>query len=736
VRDLFRNPCSDPSRRAICLRVESGNDGRCGMSNSNIIQKLDRRSFLKTSAAAAGGLVLGFYLPENHDASAQNALGKLNAYVQIGTDDAVTLYIHKAEMGQGTVTSLSMLLAEELECDWKKIHTEFPGVDPVAFGPMQGVFGSMSIRTSWEPLRKAGATACEMLVQAAAQKWNVSKSQCRAENSTVLNLKTNERVSYGSLAEAASKLPVPQQNVALKDPTQFKLVGKSQKRMDTPAKVSGKTTFGIDLKVSGMLYATLQRCPVFGGKVKSFDATKTKAVPGVKDVVQISNGVAVLADNTWAAMEGRKALVVQWDEGSLATTSSATIRKTFSDLAEKTGAVARKEGDAAAALSAAGKAIEAVYEVPYLSHAPMEPLNAVAHVRPDGCDVWSGMQIQSVARQVAAAASGLPAEKVQIHTVYLGGGFGRRGGADFIGEAVEISKVAKAPVKLQWTRDDDLQHDTYRPASYTRFTSALDANGQPTVWQARVVCPSFAGLRNGVDRTGVEGIAEIRYTIPNILVEYHPPEVGIPVSYWRSVGYSHNTFFTESFMDELAVTAKQDPVEFRRKLLSKAPRMLGVLELAAEKAGWGKPLPAGRHRGIAVVDNLGSFNAQVAEISIEKGKLRVHRVVCAVDCGQVVNPAIVVQQIESGIVYGLSAALRGEITIDRGRVQQTNFNNYEPLRIDEMPVIETYIITNTNPPGGIGEASTPAIAPAVTNAIFSATGKRIRKLPIRAEDLA
>src|SRR5437667_1338388 len=699
------------------------------------VQKLTRRSFLKTSAAAAGGLVLGFYLPESHSLEAQATVGKLNAYVRVGTDDVVTLYIHKAEMGQGTVTSLSMLLAEELECDWKKIRPELPGVDPVAFGPMQGVFGSMSIRTSWEPLRKAGATACEMLVQAAAQKWNVPKSQCRAENNTVVNLSTKERLSYGSLAEAASKLPVPQQGVALKDPTQFKLVGKSQKRMDTPAKFSGKTTFGIDVKVPGMLYATLQRSPVFGGKVKSFDATKAKAVPGVKQVVQISNGVAVLADNTWAAMEGRKALVVQWDEGPLATTTSATIRKTFADLAEKPGAVARKEGDVAAALASASRKIEAVTEVPYLSHAPMEPLNAVAHVRADGCDVWSGMQIQSVARETAARISGLPPEKVQIHTVYLGGGFGRRGGADFIGEAVEISKVAGVPVKLQWTRDDDLQHDTYRPASYTRFTAALDANGMPTVWNARVVCPSFAGLRNGVDRTGVEGIAEIRYAIPNILVEYHPPDVGIPTSYWRSVGYSHNTFFTESFMDELAVAAKQDPVEFRRKLLGKAPRMLGVLELAAEKSGWGKPLPPGRHRGVAVVDNLGSFNAQVAEISIDKGKVRVHRVVCAVDCGHVVNPAIVKAQIESGIVYGLSAALRGEITIDRGRLQQSNFNNYEPLRIDEMPVIETYIVPSTNPPGGIGEASTPAIAPAITNAIFSATGKRIRRLPIKPEDL-
>jgi isoquinoline 1-oxidoreductase beta subunit len=697
------------------------------------IQKLDRRNFLKSTAVAAGGLVLGFHVPEA--LHAEGAAGKLNAFVQVGTDDTITLYIHKAEMGQGTVTSLSMLLAEELECDWKKIRTEFPGVDPVAYGQMQGVFGSMSVRTSWEPLRKAGATAAEMLIQAGAQKWNVPKSQCRAENNSVVNISTNQRLSYGSLAEAASKLPVPQYGVALKDPTQFKLVGKSQKRMDTPDKVSGRTTFGIDVKIPGMLYATLLRCPVFGGKVQSFDATKAKAVPGVKQVVQISNGVAVLAENTWAAIEGRKALVVQWDEGPMASTSSATIRKTFADLAEKPGAVARKEGDVAAALASAPRRLDAVYEAPYLSHAPMEPLNAVAHVRADSADVWSGMQIQSVARQTAARLAGLPQEKVQIHTVYLGGGFGRRGGADFIGEAVEISKAAGVPVKLQWTRDDDLQHDTYRPASYTKFSAALDDKGMPTVWNVRVVCPSFGGLRNGVDRTAVEGIAEIRYTIPNILVDYHPPDVGIPTSYWRSVGYSQNTFFTESFLDEMAVAAKKDPVEFRRQLLAKAPRMLGVLELAAEKSGWGKPLPAGRRRGVAVVDNLGSFNAQVAEISIEKGKLRVHRVVCAVDCGHVVNPSIVVQQIESGIVYGLSAAMRGEITIDRGRVQQTNFNNYEPLRMDEMPVIETYIVPSTNPPGGIGEASTPAIAPAVTNAIFSATGKRIRRLPIRAEDL-
>ena len=690
---------------------------------------MNRRDFLKTTAIAGGGLLIGLELPAR---AAADESGKLNAYVHVGADDRVTFYITKAEMGQGTVTSLSMLLAEELECDWKKIRTEFPGVDPIAYG-MQGVFGSMSVRTLWEPLRKAGATACEMLVQAAAQKWGVAKADCRAENSSVVNLRTKERLSYGSLADAASKLPVPR-NVALKDPTQFKLVGKSSKRLDTPDKVSGKTIFSTDIRIPGMLYASLVRCPVFGGKVSSFDATKAKSFPGVKQVVQVSNGVAVLADNTWSAMEGRKALVVQWNEGALANTSSATIRKTFADMAEKPGAVARKEGDVMAALASSAPKIEAVYEAPYLSHAPMEPLNAVARVLADGCEVWAGTQIQSAARDTAAKIAGLPPEKVQIHTTYLGGGFGRRGGPDFIGEAVEISKAAGVPVKLQWTREDDIQHDLYRPASYTKFTSTIDANGLPGVWNARVVCPSFAGLRNGVDRTGVEGIAEIRYAIPNILVEYHPPEAGIPTSYWRSVGYSHNTFFTESFMDELAVAAKTDPVEFRRKLLGKAPRMLGVLELAAEKSGWTKPLPAGRHRGIAVVDNLGSFNAQVAEVSVVKGKLRVHRVTCAVDCGYVVNPNIVVQQIESGIVYGLSALLRGEITIDRGRVQQTNFNNYEPLRIDEMPAIEVHIVPSTNPPGGVGEASTPTIAPAVTNAIFRATGKRIRRLPLKDAD--
>ena len=694
------------------------------------LQKINRRNFLK---ASTGGLMLGFYLPERNKLAAQSTDAKLNAFVHIGGDDSVTLFLHKSEMGQGTVTSLSQLLAEELECDWKKIRTQFAGVD-MAYGPLQGTFGSMSIRTSWDTLRKAGAAAREMLIQAAAQKWGVEASQCRAENNEIINTATNARLSFGSVADAASKLAVPTK-ITLKDPKQFRLIGTSPKRLDTPGKVNGQAVFGIDAKVPGMLYAVVARCPVFGGKVASFDASKTKTVPGVKQVVQISRGVAVVADNTWAAMEGRRALQVQFDEGPNANATSASIRKMFMDMVEKPGAVARKQGDAEAALGSAAKRIEAVYEVPYLSHAPMEPMNCTAHVRPDGCDVWASTQIQTAAQGIAMKITGLAREKVRIHTLYLGGGFGRRGGDDFVAEAVEISKAIGGPVKLTWSREDDMRHDLYRPASYVRFAGGLDADGFPVAWTTRIACPPFGGMRNGVDFTGVQGVSDIQYAIPNIQIEYHAPEAGIPVTYWRSVGYSQNTFFTESFVDELAAATGKDPFEFRRRLLAKTPRYLAVLELAAEKAGWGKPLAAGRARGIAVVNNIGSFNAQVAEISVDQGKLKVQRVVCAVDCGQVVNPAIVEQQIQSGIVYGLSAALKGAITIDRGRVQQSNFHEYDVLRMDEMPVVEVHIMPSQERPGGIGEASTPSIVPAVTNAVFAATGKRIRRLPIRKEDL-
>ncbi len=694
--------------------------------------KFSRRGFLQTGATAAGGLLVGFRLPLRSQTAA--APLKLNAWVHVGADDMVTLFIHKAEMGQGTVTSLAMLLGEELECDWKKIRTEFPGIDR-EYGGNQGVVGSASIRTSYQTLRRASSTAREMLVQAAASRWGVDRAQCRAANGAVVNTATNARLSYGALAEAASKL-TPPANAPLKDPAQFAVIGKPRKRLDTPDKTTGRATFGIDVRLPGMLYAVAERCPVFGGKVASFDAAAAKAVPGVKQVVQISTGVAVVADNTWSANQGRKALRIQWSEGAHADLNSAAIAKDFADRAQQPGVVARKEGDAAAALSGAAKKIEAVYEVPYLAHAPMEPLNCTADVRADGCDVWASTQGQSAAFQAAIGITGLKPEQVKVHTLYMGGGFGRRARNDYVGEAVEVSKAVGSPVQLTWMREDDMQQDWYRPASYTRFTAGLDAEGWPAVVTSRIVCPPFGGIRDGLSRTAVEGVADMAYAIPNVLVDYHALDPGIPVSYWRSVGYSQNTFFMESFIDEIAAAGGKDPLDLRRRFIAKNARLLAALELAAEKAGWGKPLPKGHGRGIAFSDNVGSFTAQVAEVSVLQGKLRVHRVVCAVDCGQVVNPAGVEQQIQSGIAFGLTAALKGAITIDRGRVQQGNFHQYDMLRIDEMPQVEVHLVPSHAAPGGIGEASTPGIAPAVTNAIFAATGKRIRRLPIRPQDLA
>ncbi|HXS97711.1 MAG TPA: xanthine dehydrogenase family protein molybdopterin-binding subunit [Candidatus Limnocylindrales bacterium] len=687
---------------------------------------LDRRSFLKT--AAASGLLLGFHLPGSRTARAETADARLNAWVHVAPDDTVTLYIHKAEMGQGTVTSLAMLLAEELECDWARVHTEFPGIDR-AYGGNQGVVGSQSVRSSWEPLRRAGASARQMLVQAASQQWGVDAAQCQARNGVVINSATGAKLSYGALADAAAKL-TPPANVPLKDPSQFTIIGKPRKRLDTPSKVNGSAQFGIDVRLPGMLYAVVARCPVFGGKVASFDATKAKAMPGVKHVVQISNGVAVVAENTWAAAQARKALEVKFDEGQWAGQSSAGIAKLFVEKSQQPGAVARKDGDAAGVLAGAAKKIEAVYEAPYLAHAPMEPLNATADVRSDSCEVWASTQGQSAAHQVAIQVTGLKPDQVKVHTCYMGGGFGRRARADYIGEAVEVSKAIGAPVQLVWTREDDMQQDWYRPASYTKFVGSVGTDGMPEALHSRVICAPFGGLRDGVSRTGVEGIMDMPYAIPNLLVDYHAADVGIPVSYWRSVGYSQNTFFAESFIDELAVAAGKDALEFRRALLGKQPRMLAALNLAAEKAGWGKPLPAGRGRGIAVVNNIGSYTAQIAEVSASNGKLRVHKVVCAVDCGHVVNPSGVEQQIQSGIVYGLSAALKGSITIDKGRVQQDNFHNYDVLRIDEMPVVEVHIVPSTANPGGIGEAAVPPIAAAVANALYAANGKRVRTLPL------
>src|SRR3984893_1933053 len=704
---------------------------------------VSRRGFL----TATGGLVLGIVLPEKTRLAAQQIGipppnlfapppgGKPNAYIHIGTDDSVTFLIPKGEMGQGPTTACSQLLAEELECDWAKVRMEIAPVDPASYGH-QTTVGSQAIRSTWEPLRKAGAEAREMLIQAAAQRWGVNKSQCRVENGFVVNTATNAKLSYGSLAEAAAKLPVPA-NVPLKDPKDFRIIGKPIKRLDTRDKVTGRAKFGLDARPDGLVYAVVERCPVFGGKVASFDATKAKAVPGVKDVIQTSRGVAVIANSTWAAMQGRKVLTVQWDEGAGASTSSASIRQMFVDRAKEKGAVARKEGDAEAGFAKASKKIQAVYEVPFLSHSPMEPMNCTVHARPDGAEVWASTQSPTTSRKVVADTLGIPPEKRNFHTMYCGGGFGRRGEGelDWVLEAAEIAKQLTVPVKVTYTREDDTQHDYYRPSSYVEFSGGLDAQGWPVAFMAKVACPSFGFLRDGVDGTAVGGLSDLRYEIPDMLVDYRVANTIVPVSYWRAPGVNQNSFFAESFLDELAAAGGKDPLEVRRRLLAKTPRMLNVLNLAAEKANWGKP-PAGRFQGIAVGNGAGAFVAQVAEISVTKGKVKVHRVVCAFDCGVVINPAILKQQIEGGIVFGLSAALKGEITLERGRIKQGNFDTYEMVRIDEAPRIDVYIVPSTERPTGAGEASNPQIIPAVTNAIFAATGKRLRKLPIRSANLA
>ena len=707
---------------------------------------MDRRSFLKTSAAGATGLLVGFYF-HGDVPSLQAAPGEpivLNAWIHVSTDDFVTVLIDKSEMGQSILTGLAMIAADELDCDWKKVRTEFAPADKVYFNPrfnMQGTGGSSGTPTSWNPLRKASATARALLIQAAAQKWGVDASECRAESSTVVHAPTKRTVAYGDLAEAASKLPVPQ-DVPLKTPEQYRLIGQAIKRLDTPLKVNGAAQYGIDVRQLGMLHAVVARCPVFGGKVASFDATKAKAVPGVKDVIQISTGVAVIADNTWNAMQGRRALDVKWDEGPNAQVSSAEISKQLVDGAAQPGPVARKVGDVEAGLAGAATKIEVDYEVPFLAHATMEPMNCTAYVRADRCDVWAPTQAQTNAQSIAAKVAGLDPSSVFIHTTFLGGGFGRRFESDFIGEAAEVSKAMSAPVQVTWSREDDMKHDYYRMVSHMRGVAGLDKGGWPVVWSTRVSSPSlalrFGPLKDDFDHRSVESLDSVPYDIPNILVDFRLVNTPVPIGYWRSVGASQNGFFLETFIDEIAAAGKKDPYELRRRLLAKSPRHVAALETAAEHAGWGKPLPAGHFRGIALVSSYDGYVAEVIEISVNRKErsLRVHRVVCALDCGRIVNPSSIDAQARSSIVYGLTSALHGAITIDHGRVQQNNFNDYKMLRFDEMPDIEVHVISSDLPPTGAGEFAVPPAAPALCNAVFAATGKRVRRLPIQPEDLA
>jgi len=701
-----------------------------------------RREFLETAGAAGAGLVIGFHLPSGSRFRTTAAAPLApNAWLRIGADESVLVIVDRSEMGQGVATALPMLLAEELDADWSKIKIEFAPADKAYTNPMfgmQGTGGSTSVRAAYTPLRKAGAAAREMLVAAAAETWGVDKSACHAEAGAVIHTPSKRRLTYGKLVAKAATASMPH-DVPLKDPKDWKILGTRVRRLDTPPKVDGSAQFGIDVKVPGMLVAVVARCPVFGGKVKSFDATKAKAVPGVRHVVQISSGVAVVADGYWSAKKGRDALDVSWDEGPNAQVSSASISQLFAQRAEQAGAVARNDGDTQAALQLATYRVDAVYELPFLAHATMEPMNCAAHVRADGVDIWAPTQFQTGAQGVGAKIGGVAPEKVQVHTTYLGGGFGRRFELDFIQEALETSKAVGAPVKVIWSREDDIRNAQYRPANYHVLHAGLDAGGHPAAWTHRIVAPSIMArvfpdtIKNGLDEEAVEGGVGMPYTIPNVHVDYQLTDTGIPVGFWRSVNNSYNAFAVESFIDELAHAAKKDPYEYRRDLLGKAPRHLGALNLAATKAGWGTAPPpgGGRSRGIAVYKAFESYVAEVAEVSVAAdGAVKVHRVVCAVDCGPVVNPSIVEAQMESAIVFGLTAALYGEIDIEAGRVKQSNFHDYQMVRLAEMPKIEVYIVPSSDAQGGVGEPGTPPIAPAVCNAIFAATGKRVRKLPI------
>jgi isoquinoline 1-oxidoreductase beta subunit len=702
---------------------------------------ISRRNFLRVSATG-GAVLFSVCIPGLRGTAtveAANGVFEPNVWVKIGADDSTTITLSMLEMGQGVMTSMPMLVAEELDLDWNKVKTVWAPADPrygnPNFGGAQLTAGSNSVRGMWKLLREAGAGARAMLITAAAQTWNVPENTCTTDKGEVIHAASNRRLRYGALVDKAAAVPVPK-TVSLKSPKDFKLAGKSLPRLDIPEKVNGSAGFGLDVQRPGMLIARVVRCPVFGGKVASFNADKAKAEPGVRNVVKISSGIAVVADNYWAASKGVQALQVTWDEGPLKTLNSADIMKKYAALAEQPGKVARNDGDASAALKSNTKSFDRVYELPFLAHATMEPMNCTADVRGDSCDVWVPTQGQTASHQAAIAASGLKAEAVKIHTTYLGGGFGRRGEADFVTDAVETSKAVGKPVKVVWTREDDMQHDYYRPVSYLKMSGALDASGKPTVFMQRIVQQSLLKKLgslppDGVDRISVDGSATLPYDIPNIRVEYTETDPGIPYGFWRSVGCSVQGYVVEAFIDEMARAAGKDPYQFRRDLLSKQPRHRAVLDLVAEKSGWSKPAPAGRGRGIAMMEAFGSILAQVAEVSVTNNAVKVHKVWCAVDCGWVINPDTVKAQMEGGTIFGLTAALKGEITIQNGRVVQKHFNDYPVIRHNEAPEVEVHLVPSTETPGGIGEPSTAIAAGALVNAVAAVTGKRIYKLPIR-----
>lgn len=694
--------------------------------------QFDRRDFIKVGALAGGGLLLAVYAPNVKSHVAPVAF-QPNAFLRIDPSGEVTITVARSDMGQGVRTALPMIVAEELDADWSTVRVRQADAHPDQYGRMMTV-GSTSVRNgAWLPLRRAGAAAREMLVAAAATRWSVSATALRTENGRVIHDATRRSASYGELADAAAALPVPSQP-KLKEPSTFKLIGTSPPQLDTPDKVTGRAKYGIDARVPGMLFATVVHPPVFGSRVKSFDASKAKTVPGVRHVVQISAGVAVVADHTWAAMKGAQALEIEYENTGFAM-SSAEIFRSFAELADEPGAEARREGDAAAGLARAVKRLQSTYEAPYLAHATMEPMNCTAHVQADRVELWAPTQNPQGAQQTAARLTGVPLANVTVHVQLLGCGWGRRSRADFVEDAVETSKAVGAPVQVLWSREEDMQHDFYRPAAHVRLEGGLDAAGKLHAMKVRIAAQPISG-GGSVDGPAVASIAHTPYTIPNYLVEYCRATNEVPVGYWRSVGPSQNTFIFESFIDEMAHAAKRDAVEFRRELLANDPRMLHVLNVAAERSKWGTPLPAGRARGIALVDDKGGRVVEVAEVSLTGGKIRVHKVTLVADCGQIIHAGIVQGQMSGAVVAGLTAALYGEITIERGRVKQTNFRDYQMLRIDEMPEIDVHIVKSTAEPGGVGEPGVPPIAAAVANALFTLTGVRAKRLPLRAEAFA
>jgi isoquinoline 1-oxidoreductase subunit beta len=711
--------------------------------------QISRRFFITSVAAAGGGLALGFNLPAlTAPAEAAANPAEVNAWVVIHPDDTVVIRVARSEMGQGITTSLPMLVAEELGCDWSKVRFEFPTADENlrrkrAWGEMS-TGGSRSVRTSQEYLRKAGAAAREMLIAAAAAQWNVPAAECQAANSLVTHKPSGRTLRFGEVAEAAAKLPPPGEP-KLKDPKDWTLIGTPQKRLDTADKVTGKPIFGIDVRVPNMLYAAIVQCPVFGGTVKSYDESKVRSRKGVRQVVALSDAVAVVADNWWQAKQAADVLPVTWDERQNGSVSSANIAELLrGGLAAPDAAVVRRSGDVDAALASATKRVEADYGAPFLSHATMEPQNCTAHITADKVEIWVPTQSGEGALAAAAGAAEVPPEKVVVHKTMLGGGFGRRGAVqDYVKQAVLVAKAVGQPVKLLWSREEDIRHDFYRPAAMARFTAGLDASGMPIAWRVRVTGPSILAnlfpqrLTNGVDASFANGFTEeMAYDVPNYEVSYAMRTTHVPVGFWRSVNHSQNGFFRESFINEMAHAAGQDPYQYRRKLLSKDPVRRAVLDAAAQKAGWDQPAPQGISRGIALVEAYGSLCAQVVEASVgDKSGVKVHRVVAALDTGHVVNPEILRTQLESGIVYGMSAALYGAITIENGRVQQGNFDDYEMLRIAEMPAVETALVPSGGFWGGGGELGVPPLAPALCNAIFAASGKRVRSLPLKGQEL-